>query len=57
LVYQIEASGMSAGDDAAVRDELLRVIQPISGAVTIVKVEPVPDKDHVREYRVWAKRK
>jgi hypothetical protein len=57
LVYQIAASGVSAGDDAAVREQLLRIIQPISGDVTIVKVEPVPDKNHLREYRVWAKRK
>jgi hypothetical protein len=57
LVYQIPASGVSASDDEALRKQLLRIIEPISGAVTIVKIEPVPDKEHVREYRVWATRK
>ena len=57
LVYQIDASSISAGDDAAMREQLRRIIEPISGAVTIVKIEPVPDQEHVREYRVWAKRK
>ncbi len=56
LVYQIEASGIATGDDAAIREQLLRIIEPISGAVTIVKIEPVPNKEHLREYRVWAKR-
>ena len=57
LIYQIAASGVSAGDEAAIREQLQRIIEPISGAVTIVKFEPVPDKEHLREYRVWAKRK
>ena len=57
LVYQIEASAISAGDDAALRTELLHVIEPISGEVSIVKYEAVSDtKGRVREYRVWVKR-
>ena len=58
LVYQIEASAVSATEDAAVREQLLRVIEPISGAVSIVKYEGVSDRrGHVQEYRVWVKRK
>lgn len=58
LVYQIEGAAVSAGDDAAVRSQLLRIIEPISGEVTIVKYEPVSSaKGQVQGYRVWAKRK
>jgi hypothetical protein len=58
LVYQIAASAISATDAAATRDQLLRLIEPISGDVSIVKYEPVADgKGRLQEYRVWVKRK
>jgi hypothetical protein len=58
LVYQIEASSVTGGDEPAVRDQLLRVIEPISGNVSILRYEPVFDsKGRVKEYRVWVKRK
>jgi hypothetical protein len=57
LVYQIEASRISAADDAALREQLQHIIEPISGAVAIVKYEGISDrKGHVQEYRVWVKR-
>lgn len=57
LLYQIDASSISAGDDAAIRGQLQRIIAPISGPVSIVKYEGVYDrKGHVQEYRVWVKR-
>ncbi len=31
LVYQVAASAVSPGDDSSVRDQLLRIIEPISG--------------------------
>jgi len=58
LVYQIDGSGVSPGDDAVLRSELLRVIEPISGDVAIVRYEIVSDgKGKVQGYRVWVKRK
>jgi hypothetical protein len=58
LVYQIEASAVAAGDDAAVRAQLMHIVEPISGDVALVKYEGVTDsKGRVREYRVWVKRK
>ena len=58
LIYQISAVAIAAGDDQAVREQLLRIIQPISGEVSIVKYEGVSDgKGRVQEYRVWVKRK
>ncbi len=58
LVYQIDGAAVSPGDEAALRAELLRVIEPISGEVSIVRYEPVSDgKGKVQGYRVWVKRK
>lgn len=58
LVYQIEASTITASDESALRSQLLRVIEPISGDVSIIKYEPISDNSgQVKEYRVWVKRK
>ena len=57
LLYQIAGSAVSPGDDHSVREQLLRIIEPISGAVSIVKYEPVTDSQgHVQTYRVVVKR-
>ena len=49
--------GLGRGDKTALRDQLLRVIEPISGEVSITRVEPVQDKSgHVLSYRVWVQR-
>ncbi|MCU1303905.1 MAG: hypothetical protein JWQ87_4189 [Candidatus Sulfotelmatobacter sp.] len=58
LVYQIDGSAISQGAEATVRAELRRVIEPISGEVSIVRYEAVGGgKDRVQGYRVWVKRK
>ncbi len=41
LVYEVDASVVDAQDEAMVRRNLLRIIQPISGKVSIVTVEPL----------------
>ena len=57
LVYEISAGAITPGDDAAVRSQLLSVIKPISGAVSIVKYEAISDhNEKVQSYRVWVKR-
>jgi len=57
LLYQVEASAISPGDDRAIRDQLLRIIEPISGAVSIVSYETVADgKGKVQSYKVLVKR-
>jgi hypothetical protein len=57
LVYQIAASAISPGDYNSVRDQLLRIIEPISGAVSIVSYEPVSDgKGKIQSYKVLAQR-
>jgi hypothetical protein len=57
LFYQVAASAISPGNDQAVREQLLRIIEPISGAVSIVSYEPVSDgKGRVQGYKVLARR-
>lgn len=57
LLYQIAGSVVSPGDDQSVREQLLAIIEPISGAVSIVKWESVTDRHgHVQSYRVVVQR-
>ena len=57
LFYQIAASAISPGDAQSVGEQLLRIIEPISGAVTIVSYEPVSDnKGKIQSYKVLATR-
>jgi hypothetical protein len=57
FIYQIEGPAVSATDDAAVRSQLLRIIEPISGEVSIAKYETVRDREgHVLSYKVWVQR-
>ncbi|HXJ90208.1 MAG TPA: hypothetical protein VMS18_25580 [Candidatus Binatia bacterium] len=57
LIYQVSANALRAGDDAAVREQLLRILEPISGAVSIVSYEKVSDpKGKLEGYRVVARR-
>jgi len=61
LIYQIEAAavvGQVAGkDDSAIGSQLLQIIEPISGEVSITKIEPVRDGlGRILSYRVWVAR-
>lgn len=57
FIYNVEASAISGQDDGAVRTELIQIIEPISGEVSISKVEPVKDRSgRVQSYRVWVQR-
>jgi hypothetical protein len=57
FIYQIEGAAISSKEEGAVRLELLRIIEPISGEVSITKVEPVRDSGgHVLTYKVWVQK-
>lgn len=57
LFYQVAASAVTPGDNQSVREQLLRIIEPISGAVSIVSYDTVADgKGKLQSYRVVAKR-
>lgn len=57
FIYKVEASAISSKDDEGRRAELLRIIEPISGEVTITRIEPVKDRvGRVLTYQVWVRR-
>ena len=57
LSFQVEASAVVPGDDPEIREQLLHIIEPISGAVSIVSYEVVSDRrGKVQSYKVDARR-
>ena len=56
FIYQIDASAIS-GKGGSTNDQLLRIIEPISGAVAISKVEEVRDRSgKLESYKVWVEK-
>lgn len=54
FIYQIPARAVNATASADISRQLERIIEPISGAVSITKYEPVKDAaGHVQSYKVW----
>src|ERR1044071_3823821 len=54
LTYQVEASAVDATDPDMVRAHLQRAIEPISGEVTIFRIETIRDRSgRVTAYRAW----
>ncbi len=56
FIYQVEASAVTATADATIRAQLLRVIEPIAGEVTITRYERSKDPVGRRIYKVWVER-
>ena len=57
FVYQISASAVDSSSDAAIRQSLLRVIEPIAGEVSISKYEAVRDRSgRILGYKAWVQR-
>jgi hypothetical protein len=60
FIYQIDGAAISAKDDkdeASVRAQLLRIVEPISGEVSITKYEVVRDRQgRVLTYQVWVQK-
>ncbi len=57
FIYQIEGSAVSATDDAKVRQELLRIVEPIAGEVSVIRYEAVRDRHgRVLTYKVWVQK-
>ena len=54
FIYQIPASAVMVGEGEDVREELERIIEPISGAVSINRYEVMKDPSgHTMSYKVW----
>ena len=57
FIYQIQGAAVSAKDDPAVREQLLRIIEPIAGEVTITKYDIERDPlGRVERYKVWVQK-
>jgi hypothetical protein len=57
FVYKVDASAVKAGNDAEIRESLLRIIEPVAGEITIDRYEPVRDgKQNLVAYKVWGHR-
>jgi hypothetical protein len=57
FIYQIEASELNAKTENSLREEMLAIIEPITGAAAISKYEPMKDASgHVQSYKVWVEK-
>ncbi len=57
FIYQIQASAVNAAAGEDVRRQLERIIEPISGAVSVTKYETVNDASgHPQSYKVWVEK-
>jgi hypothetical protein len=55
FIYQIEGAAISGTDDATIRQQLLRIVEPISGEVSVARYEALRDRQgRVLTYKVWA---
>jgi hypothetical protein len=57
FVYQIDASVLTAKNDEALREQMLDIIEPITGAAAISNYQAVKDgKGKIQCYRVWVEK-
>ncbi len=57
LIYQVEARAIAGKEDGAIRNQLLQIIEPISGEVTISNYEVVRDgSGKILAYKVFVQR-
>jgi hypothetical protein len=57
FIYQIQASAVKTVQGGDTNRQLEKIIEPISGAVSIVRYETVNDASgHLQSYKVWAKK-
>ena len=57
FIYQISATAITDGKGMNVQQQLMHIIEPISGAVSITKFEPVRDASgHIQTYKVWVEK-
>jgi hypothetical protein len=57
FIYQIDAAAVPGKGDAAIRRQLLQIIEPISGEAKVTRYEAVRDAHgQVKSYKVWVER-
>ena len=55
-LYQVPAAAISGTDDASIREQLLRIIEPIAGEASISRYEKGRDASGKPMYKVWVKK-
>lgn len=54
FIYQIDGSAVHATGDGPIRAELMKIIEPISGGISIKNYDVIRDSSgRVVQYRVW----
>src|SRR5450755_4376137 len=57
FIYQIQASAVNPAADENIRRQLEKIIEPISGAVSITRYETMKDSSgHPLSYKVWVEK-
>jgi len=57
FIYQIDGAAISGKEPATVQAQLLRIVEPISGEVSITRYEAVRDRQgRVSIYKVWVQK-
>jgi len=57
FLYKVDAAAVDQSSDEGIRDSLMRVLEPVSGEITIDRYQPVRDSKHkIVAYQVWAHR-
>jgi len=57
FIYQIDAAAVEGDTDAEIREDLVRVIEPIAGEIVLSHYEAVRDSTgHIKSYRAWVSR-
>ena len=57
LVYQVDARAIHAGAEDSMRQQFLRIIEPVSGEISISRYQSMTDKSgKIVAYKVWVER-
>ena len=57
FTYQIDAAAIRGTEDTAIREDLVRVIEPIAGEIDLLRYEPVLDnKGRLIAYKAWVRK-
>jgi hypothetical protein len=57
FIYEIPATAVNTAEGTDVGEQLERIIEPISGAVSVSRYEAVKDrKGHTQSYKVWVEK-
>ncbi len=57
FIYQIDAAAVRGTGDATIREDLVRVIEPIAGEIDLLRYQAVRNsKGEVKSYKAWVRK-